>query len=277
MKSPRNDDHVLVVGIFQHPEIARAALKNLRRARFRRAAAVHGSATHRPRVEECDIWAIGWAASVVALLAIGIFIFWQRGTPADFRPAGLATLLGVFVAFGALVGWTSYRLLRQHVDDAHLTRVRNSITPDEIIVLAEVRPNETSRVLAILRDVAAEEVVTFAFPPSAAGRFETTPSPLWQEQFSSQRLAEMAAMLALSTPVSRKVRPEGSSFCQRLGEIERTLEWANASLSMSADVHHSFTLSAEWLLDNAYLIREQLTDLRRSLPGRAYGELPLIT
>src|SRR5664279_2340896 len=127
MKSPRNDDHVLVVGIFQHPEIARAALKNLRRARFRRAAAVHGSATHRPRVEECDIWAIGWAASVVALLAIGIFIFWQRGTPADFRPAGLATLLGVFVAFGALVGWTSYRLLRQHVDDAQLTDLRRSL------------------------------------------------------------------------------------------------------------------------------------------------------
>ena len=46
---------------------------------------------------------------------------------------------------------------------------------------------------------------------------------------------------------------------------------------MSAEVHHAFTLSAEWLLDNAYLIREQVTDLRQSLPRKSYGKLPLIT
>src|SRR5262249_61600923 len=44
----------------------------------------------------------------------------------------------------------------------------------------------------------------------------------------------------------------------------------------SAEMRHAFTLSAEWLLDNAYLIREQLTDLQRSLPQKYYGKLPLI-
>src|SRR2546429_3170065 len=47
-------------------------------------------------------------------------------------------------------------------------------------------------------------------------------------------------------------------------------------LTMSADAHHAFTHSAEWLLDNAYLIREQVTDLRKSLPQKYYGKLPLI-
>ena len=68
----------------------------------------------------------------------------------------------------------------------------------------------------------------------------------------------------------------GHPFCAGCVEIERALEWANASLTMSAEVHHAFTLSAEWLLDNAYLIREQVTDLRESLPQKHYGELPLI-
>ena len=72
------------------------------------------------------------------------------------------------------------------------------------------------------------------------------------------------------------MKPRGPSFLRRLREIERALEWANASLTMSAEVHHAFTLSAEWLLDNAYLIREQVTDLRESLPQKYYGELPLI-
>ena len=48
------------------------------------------------------------------------------------------------------------------------------------------------------------------------------------------------------------------------------------SLTMSAEAHHAFTLSAEWLLDNAYLIREQVADLRKSLPQKYYGKLPLI-
>ncbi|HEY2713219.1 MAG TPA: glucoamylase family protein [Chthoniobacterales bacterium] len=276
MRPRRNDDLVLVLAIFQNLDIARAALKNLRRARFRRAAAINGSATHRPLVDEHDMWAIVEAATVVAILAISILILWQRGVLAEFRPAGVATLLAVFVAFGAVAGWISHRLLHQHVADWHLTRVRKSIALDEVIVLAEVRARETSRVLAIIGDVAAGEVVTFAFPPPAGNRLEATVTSLWSEQLSSQRLAETAALLAPSIPVSRKVKPLGASFCERLGEIERTLQWANKSLTMSADVHHGFTLAAEWMLDNAYLIREQLTDLRRSLPTQSYGELPLI-
>ena len=107
-------------------------------------------------------------------------------------------------------------------------------------------------------------------------RFESSARPLGHELPSSQRLAENAERLAHAIPVSREAKPRGPSFLRRLREIERALEWANASLTMSAEVHHAFTLSAEWLLDNAYLIREQVTDLRESLPQKQYGELPLI-
>ena len=35
-------------------------------------------------------------------------------------------------------------------------------------------------------------------------------------------------------------------------------------------------MSSEWLLDNAYLIQEQINDIRRSLPQRYYEELPVV-
>src|SRR5207247_8962858 len=76
--------------------------------------------------------------------------------------------------------------------------------------------------------------------------------------------------------VSREAKPRGPSCLGRLRNINRALERAIARLTMSAEVHHAFTLSAEWLLDNAYLIREQVTDLRESLPQKQYGKLPLI-
>src|SRR5207244_5926988 len=87
--------------------------------------------------------------------------------------------------------------------------------------------------------------------------------PLRHELPSRQRLVEKAASLARAIVVSRAAKPRGPSFLHRLLEIEDALEWANMSLTMSAEARHAFTLSAEWLLDNAYLIREQVADLGR--------------
>ena len=193
-----------------------------------------------------------------------------------YGPAQTALLLFAFALAGALTGWILVRLLQQHVDDASLDWCKSTILPDETVVIARVRADDTPRVLAILRDVEAEAPVTFSFyspPPLSA---ELTTRPLWPERPSGQRLAENAARLARSIAVSRKMEPRGPSFLHRLREIERTLEWANDSLTMGTEAQQTFALSSEWLLDNAYLIREQVTELRGSLPRESYGELPLI-
>src|SRR5881398_3700331 len=270
-------DRVLVVGIFQSPKTGRAVLKNLHRTQFRRAAAIHASARGRPRVEENGISAIGGSVAAAAFgLALGTFIFWQRGMLADYRLGGSALFFVGFALAGALSGWILVRLLQEHVAAASLARCASTILPGETVVLAEVRATETSRLLAIMRDVEAEAPVTFAFHSPPHFRFKSSARPLGHELPSGQRLAENAARLAHEIPVSREAKARGPSFLRRLREIERALEWANASLTMSAEVHHAFTLSAEWLLDNAYLIREQVTDLRESLPQKQYGKLPLI-
>src|SRR5436309_1114404 len=268
---------VLVVGIFQSVGTGRAVLQNLHRARFRRAAAIHASAKGRQRVEEQGISAIGGSAAVSVLsLALGAFIFWERGTLGNFPPSELALVLAAFALAGATTGWILVQLLREHVDAASLARFTSTILPNETVVLAEVEASEASRALAILRDVEAEAPVTFGFYPPPPFSVESTARPLSHELPSSQRLVENAASLASAIAVSRGAKPRGPSFLRRLLEIEDALEWTNMSLTMSAEAHHAFTLSAEWLLDNAYLIREQVTDLRKSLPQKYYGKLPLI-
>ncbi len=273
----KNRDHVLVVGIFQSPGTGQPILKNLHRAGFRRAAAIRASTEGRPRVEENGVSAIGGAAVASAVgLAIGAFIFWQRGILGDFRPGVLALMLAAFALTGAVSGWVLVRSLQQHVDEAWLAWGASTILPGEMVVMAAVEASEAARVLVILRDVEAEAPVTFAFHSPPLFAVESTTQRLWDERPSSQRLSENAAHLARSMSVSRKAQPRGRSFLGRLREVEGALEWANASLTVSAEMQHAFTLSAEWLLDNAYLIREQVTDLRRSLPQKYYGKLPLI-
>src|SRR5207244_4286518 len=162
----------------------------------------------------------------VLSVALGAFIFWERGMLADYRLAGWALFFVAFAVAGARTGWMLVRLLREHVAAASLAGCASTLLPGETVVVARVRGT--------------------------------------------------AAAVAYEVAVSCEAKPRGPSFLRRLREAERALEWANASLTMSAEVHHAFTLSAEWLLDNAYLIREQVTDLRESLPQKQYGELPLI-
>ncbi|PYK20256.1 MAG: protein ndvB [Verrucomicrobia bacterium] len=267
-------NRVLVVGIFQNVGAGRAVLQNLHSARFRRTAVIYASAKGRQRVEEHGISAI--AGSAVASLALGAFIVWERGMLAHYAPTGLLLLLAAFTLAGAIIGWTLVQLLRQHVDATSLARFTGTILPNETMVVAEVEAGEASRVLAILRGVEAEAPVTFGFYPPPPFSVEPTGRPLGHEFPSGQRLVENAAHLARAIVVGRGAKPRGPSFLRRLREIEHALEWANASLTMSAEAHHAFTLSAEWLLDNAYLIREQVADLRKSLPQKYYGKLPLI-
>src|ERR1022692_693344 len=273
----RQGDRVLVVGIFQRPEIGRAVLKNLHRSGFRRAAAIYSSSAGRLRVDEHGISAVGAAIAASALgVAVGAIIFWEHEMVAHYRPVEVALLLTAFMMVGALAGWLLVRLRERHVDDASLVRCTSTILPGETVVLAEVKATETSRLLAILRDVETEAPVTFAFHSPPPFRFKSSARPLGHELPSGRRLAENAALLAGAIPVDREAKPRGPSFLLRLREIEHALEWTNVSLTMSAEVHHAFTLSAEWLLDNAYLIREQVIDLRESLPQKYYGELSLI-
>jgi cellobiose phosphorylase len=273
----KNGDRVLVVGIFQSPGTGQTALKKLHRARFRRIAAMHSSAGSTPQVEEYGVSAIGGAATAsIVGLAIGAFILWQGGILAIYPAGMLALLLAAFALASGLGGWILVRLLRQHVDKATLARCVTTILPDETIVIAELEADETARMLPILRDIEAEAPVTFAFHSPPPFSVEPSTQPPWDERPSSQRLSENATRIARSITVSRQVRPRGRSFLRRLRDVEGALEWANASLTTSAEMRHAFTLSAEWLLDNAYLIREQVTDLRRSLPQKNYGKLPLI-
>src|SRR5882724_10653346 len=272
---PKKGSRVLVVGIFQSVGVGRAVLQNLHRARFRRAAAIYASAKGRQHVEEHGISAIGGSAAALILsVALGAFILWARGTLGDYRPAEVALRLAAFG--GAIAGWILVHLLREHVDSASFARFMNTILPNETVVLVEVEASESSRALAILRGVEAEAPVTFGFYPPPPFSIESTARSLSHELPSSQRLVEKAASLARAIAVSRAAKPRGPSFLHRLLEIEDALEWANMSLTISAEAHHAFTLSAEWLLDNAYLVREQVADLRKSLPQKYYGKLPLI-
>ncbi len=270
-------DRALVVGILQSPAAGRAMLRNIHQAQFRRALLIHSPASGRPRVKKGGVSATGLVAvAALVSLAAGALIFWQSGMRSHYHTPGLALRLAIFALAGALIGWILSRVFREQVDPKNVARCVSTILPDETMLLVEVKAGETAQLQAILRNLEAEAPVSFAFRAPPPFPLDAKARPLGEERPTRQRFAENAEHLARSLPVSLDAKPQGSSFLRRLRVAAQALTWANDSLTMSAEVHDAFTLSAEWLLDNAYLIREQVADLRRSLPEKGYGALPLI-
>ena len=277
MKFPRTKvTGAVFIAIFQGEETGRDVLRNLRRHGFRRSALLRSSASG--KLHENGGRAAGEAgmAAIIGLLVGGFLLWraWLRTGP--ISTLGIALILGGFTLGGALVGWLVARILLKRTDDLSKTEFKRSILPNETMVMIESAPDDASRVLEILRDVGDDPSVLFGFHSTEKFEFEPTSRLFRREAPSRQRLAEKAERLAKSISNGRGRTARGPSLLRRLRESERILKWTDAGLSVSAEVHQSFGLSSEWLLDNAYLIQEQINDIRRSLPRRYYEELPVV-
>src|SRR5665213_1322104 len=95
--------------------------------------------------------------------------------------------------------------------------------------------------------------------------------PLRAELFTGEQLARHAKSLAAYHPV---VTDHGSNrLLAKLGQNEDILREFNRS-TLAVNPNRTITPAAEWLLDNFYLIEEQIQLSRRHLPRGYSRELP---
>src|SRR5580692_2754074 len=74
------------------------------------------------------------------------------------------------------------------------------------------------------------------------------------------------AIFILREGPERKQEPHGESIFERLRASEHILDEVRHNLSEAARMDRALTASAEWLLDNSYLVRTQMSEVRRHLP-----------
>ena len=96
--------------------------------------------------------------------------------------------------------------------------------------------------------------------------------PLHSELFSGSQLEQHAESLANWHQISP--RPGPDRLLARLEDNERVLLEAHQLVSQAVERKDRITPAAEWLLDNFYLIEEQIRMTRRHLPERYSRGLP---
>jgi cyclic beta-1,2-glucan synthetase len=108
-----------------------------------------------------------------------------------------------------------------------------------------------------------------------ATRLDGEADPLRAELFSVDQLRRHAAVIARRHKMDSRHRPD--RLLRRLAVNERVLLAGHALVSQAAAGGRRVALAAEWLLDNFYLIEQQIVLARRHLPPGYSRELPQLS
>ena len=105
-----------------------------------------------------------------------------------------------------------------------------------------------------------------------AREFAGTEPPLRSELFSSDQMKQHGKALAESHTLSLGQAPD--LLLARLAENERVLIGTCDLLTAAVQANRRIAPAGEWLLDNFYLIEEQIRTANRHLPKGYSRELP---
>ncbi len=251
------------------------ALRSIRRNGFRRATAISSLPSGRVFVEANRLlqrW--GMLASGLIALAIAAVYFFRLAPMQPAQPVTEWQAIAALTTVGALVGWLVGRWLDRGVRNSVLVRYQRWVTAGETLVIAEVEIEQARTTLALLREAEEDPPATFIIRPH-----REIPSRVAglqrRERFLSERMKLYAATLAgLHAGALRARRPQ--PLWDRLRDCEGIIDAITVDLAQAVQLEQSISISAEWLLDNAYVIRYQLADVRKNLSHQLYDFLPTL-
>lgn len=160
------------------------------------------------------------------------------------------------------------------VRDSILDRYQRLVIEGETLVIVEVEIKQARTLVALLREGEDTQPAIFIVRPrrDVSGRATELER---RERFSMDRLRLHAAQLAdRHTGALRSRRPQ--PLWNRLRDCEQTIDAITKDLAQAIQLDQTISVSAEWLLDNAYVVQRQLAEARRNLSHQLYDVLPTL-
>ena len=140
----------------------------------------------------------------------------------------------------------------------------------ECLIVAEATPSQVPDIVELLQAEGSPAVFVVSeglpdLPDSDSTEKELQAPP------GSAELEDFARKCAARRSQPAKPRP---MILSRLRDDEFTLDSARRELAEASRLEHALTAAAEWLLDNGYLLRTQIAEIRRHLPRAHHKILP---
>ena len=169
-------------------------------------------------------------------------------------------------AFKSLEGTTGERVYRCGPPDAKEAAASSGWArytalrlDDECLILARTAASDVQYIVQTLQGAGSPAVFVLSDAPNLSGL----------EPVPERAPAELSDDFARECARQRgEARPADQTILLELQNNERLLESSRSVLAEAVRLDHVLTASAEWLLDNGYLLRTQMAEIRRHLPRR---------
>jgi|GEM_PF-16806 len=255
----------LILAFFPERDVAVKSLRSLRKKGFSRAALLYKTEEGRIHIVQHEVsggqGAIWGGLAGLALTAAFPALRVARAVPS---------------LVGAATGYGLARTLDQGIRDAVIERYKNTLARGEILVLVEAPVPRLARALAILRADESLRPTTFVERISHLSAADDINGVLQRRAPETlEKLAQNARELARRHK-PQKSRGDNPLLLHRLRSNARVIKGVHDNLLEASRLDQPVSLSAEWLLDNAYIIQGQVLEVKKSLSRGFYRELPVV-
>ncbi|MEQ1945809.1 MAG: glucoamylase family protein [Bryobacteraceae bacterium] len=255
----------LVLGFYRSKEHAEEALHEARRNGIRRSGAVHRAEDGQLTFSHSGLGPLprgvfGCAVALMASLVAG---------RVELHPGAIAAVaLFAFLLswFGTL--WSGWGLKR-----SILARYGRLLFSGESVVAVQEKDKRAADVVAFWHQLS--HVALFTIRPGITPRAQTAADRIEKEPVTLADLPKHAHKLASSHELltCKKSR----SLLPTVRTCEDAIERAREDLAEASRLDYAITPAAEWVLDNTYLIRAHIAEIRHNLPDNHYRILPVLT
>jgi cyclic beta-1,2-glucan synthetase len=267
----------ILIAYFAKRDEARGALRKLQRKGFRRAALVSKTANGNVRTWDPFLWRRAFGATL-AFILFGVLagvafigLHWPEPILSGGLSALISTLVGGFI--GTLFAGVWIRRSKYGVERGLLEDHARWLVSEETVLILQA-PIETLRFpVAVLRESGDIPPAVFVLHPkreNPIGDVRSRGVPL-----SAAQIQEHAQRLA----VDHEMDPNPQRNTELLERLEQARQWVHqvcSDLSEASRLEQGVPPTAEWILDNEYVIESNARDVQLNLPRRFYEELPAL-
>lgn len=259
----------IALGYYQELSTANAVFRELKKRHFSRFASVHHKRDNSIEINRYfPISAL--FVPFIGIIAIVCLILLKYFLLLSF--SWLTILMGITTIFSTTGIYTFWRF-SVVIDSDVVNRFKSRVIVDEILVIVQVSQTEVREVLATLRQVKSGHPVTFLLRPAM---FEEGNVEIPSEPVTLELLRQEAAKLAASLQQTSESRDYSQSLLKRFQKINQILQLLRHDIADAEYIEQTILSSADWLLDNMYVLEGSIEDIKLNLPKKYYKELPKI-
>ena len=209
------------------------------------------------------------AAIVCGLLCAGASFILGWSMP-EIGAAGTAA---AGTAAGLLLGWVSRRRSRHGVEKKVLQESARWLVSDETALVIQAKVDSLQLAVSVLREGGDIPPAVFILQT----RVEAAPADARKSgvPLSPVQIREHAERLAIEHRIQSR-HGKAAELLSRINGAQRRIHIVCAELSQAARLEQGTPPTAEWILDNEYVIESNTRDVLVNLPPRFYRQLPTL-